>query len=89
MQNHLSVIAEGVPAFGWVTVVRRSRTFVLCSFVVDLAQEPKPGPYVKDMKESAEFYANRVVKEFKERCPRPRSLTLPRGADIAQQSKAR
>jgi hypothetical protein len=29
--------------------------------------EPKPAPYVKDTKESAEFYANRIIKEFKER----------------------
>ena len=48
--NHLSVVAEGIPALAWVTL------------------DQKPGPFVADMKESAQFYANRVVKDFKDRC---------------------
>lgn len=28
--------------------------------------EPKPGPFVKDMKDAADFYGNRVIKEYKE-----------------------
>ncbi|SNX81560.1 probable adenylyl-cyclase-associated protein CAP [Melanopsichium pennsylvanicum] len=28
--------------------------------------EPKPGPYVGEMKDSAQFYANRVIKDFKD-----------------------
>lgn len=31
-----------------------------------IAVEPKPGPYVGEMKDSAQFYANRVIKDFKE-----------------------
>ncbi|KAI0792862.1 adenylate cyclase associated N terminal-domain-containing protein [Abortiporus biennis] len=50
--NHLSLVAEGGSAVGWVTVT------------------PKPGPYVKDIKESAEFYGNKVIKEFKEKDPK-------------------
>lgn len=46
--NHLSAIAEGIPAVGWVTV------------------EPKPGPYVEEMKNAGQFYFNRVIKEFKD-----------------------
>ena len=46
--NHLSAVAEGLPALGWVTV------------------EPKPGPYIEEMKNSGQFYFNRVIKEFKE-----------------------
>lgn len=30
--------------------------------------EPKPGPFVKDMKDAADFYGNRVIKEYKETC---------------------
>lgn len=30
-----------------------------------VAVEPKPAPYVGDMKDSAQFYANRVIKDFK------------------------
>ncbi|KIJ68943.1 hypothetical protein HYDPIDRAFT_79601 [Hydnomerulius pinastri MD-312] len=29
--------------------------------------EPKPGPYVNDIKESTMFYSNRVLKEFKDK----------------------
>lgn len=46
--NHLSAVAEGLPALGWVAV------------------EPKPGPYVEEMKNSGQFYFNRVIKEFKD-----------------------
>ncbi|MCO5613787.1 hypothetical protein L7F22_068065 [Adiantum nelumboides] len=46
--NHLSAIAEGIPAVGWVTI------------------EPKPGPYVEEMKNAGQFYFNRVIKEFKD-----------------------
>ena len=46
--NHLSGVAEGIPALGWVQM------------------EPKPVPYVKDMVGAAQFYTNRVIKDFKE-----------------------
>ncbi|CCM03686.1 uncharacterized protein FIBRA_05830 [Fibroporia radiculosa] len=29
--------------------------------------EPKPGPFVAEIKDSAQFYGNRVIKEFKEK----------------------
>ncbi|KAI8320381.1 hypothetical protein GQ54DRAFT_220475 [Martensiomyces pterosporus] len=47
--NHLSTVAEGIAAFGWVAV------------------EPTPVPYINDMKDSAQFYGNRVLKEWKEK----------------------
>ena len=31
-----------------------------------IAVEPKPGPYISDMKDGAQFYTNRVIKEHKE-----------------------
>lgn len=46
--NHLSAIAEGLPAVGWVAV------------------EPKPGPYIEEMKNSGQFWSNRVIKQFKD-----------------------
>ena len=30
-----------------------------------VAVEPTPGPYIGDMKDSAQFYANRIIKEYK------------------------
>ncbi|XP_068602923.1 adenylyl cyclase-associated protein 1-like [Brachionichthys hirsutus] len=32
-----------------------------------VAVAPKPGPYVKDMQDSAKFYTNRVLKEYKDK----------------------
>jgi len=32
--------------------------------------EPKPGPYVQAIRESAQFYTNRVIAEFKEKEPK-------------------
>ncbi|ORY86775.1 adenylate cyclase associated N terminal-domain-containing protein [Protomyces lactucae-debilis] len=49
--NHLSVVAEGIPALFWVAV------------------EPTPAPHVGDLKDSAQFWANRVIKEYKEKDP--------------------
>ncbi|KAF9909945.1 hypothetical protein EC991_007748 [Linnemannia zychae] len=49
LATHLTVVAEGIPALGWVTI------------------EPKPAPFVGEMKDSAQFYANRVVKDWKEK----------------------
>lgn len=46
--NHLSGVADGIPALGWVTM------------------SPKPCPYIKDTLGSAQFYTNRVIKEFKD-----------------------
>ena len=44
---HLSALAEGVPALGWV--------------VVSL-----PVPHVTDFIDAAQFYGNRIIKEYKE-----------------------
>ncbi|KAF9934914.1 hypothetical protein FBU30_010181 [Linnemannia zychae] len=49
LATHLTVVAEGIPALGWVTI------------------ESKPAPFVGEMKDSAQFYANRVVKDWKEK----------------------
>lgn len=73
--NHLSAVSEGIPAAGWVTVVSRRADRAYrwrvadhgsCAFAANL-QEPKPGPFVNEMKDSAQFYTNRVIKEFKEK----------------------
>ncbi|WFD21146.1 suppressor of rasval19 [Malassezia caprae] len=32
-----------------------------------VAVEPTPGPYINDMKDSAQFYANRVIKDMKDK----------------------
>jgi hypothetical protein len=36
----------------------------------DSLQQPKPGPYVNEIKESTAYYANRILKDFKEKCDR-------------------
>lgn len=73
--NHLSAVSEGIPAAGWIAVVSRpdsqptwlgvriAESFICCGH----EQEPKPGPFVSEMKESAQFYLNRVIKDFKEK----------------------
>lgn len=69
-QSHLSAVSEGAPALGWVTVVRTIRLlsgFSKAEASGPIAQEPKPGPYVKEMNEASQFYVNRVIKEHKER----------------------
>ncbi|GAA5968176.1 hypothetical protein JCM11641_003758 [Rhodosporidiobolus odoratus] len=50
--NQLTVVSEGIPALGWVTL------------------DSKPGPYVGEFKDSAMFWVNRVIKEFKESDPK-------------------
>lgn len=47
--NHMAMLSDGAPAFGWVTV------------------DEKAAQYVSDMIQSAQFYANRIVNEFKEK----------------------
>lgn len=32
-----------------------------------VAVEPKPAPYVGDMKDAAQFYVNRILKDYKEK----------------------
>lgn len=65
--NHHIVLADGAPAVGWVAVVR-----LLLRGIYTLAdqiclQSPKPGPYIKDIKESIEYYGNRIIKDFKDK----------------------
>ncbi|KAJ3271248.1 F-actin-capping protein subunit alpha [Terramyces sp. JEL0728] len=48
---HLSAIADGIPALGWVVVA------------------PTPAPYIGEMKDAAQFYANRVIKDNKDKHP--------------------
>jgi len=31
-------------------------------------QSPTPGPFVKDMLEAGQFFSNRVLKDFKDKC---------------------
>ncbi|KAJ1944817.1 suppressor of rasval19, partial [Linderina macrospora] len=47
--NHLSTVADGIAALGWVAV------------------EKTPVPYINEMKDSAQFYANRVLKEWRDK----------------------
>ncbi|EAU88236.1 adenylyl cyclase-associated protein [Coprinopsis cinerea okayama7 len=49
--QHLTFMAEGAPAIGWVV-------------------SPTPAPYVGDVKESTEFWGNRIIKEWKEKNPK-------------------
>jgi hypothetical protein len=32
-----------------------------------IAVQPAPAPYIKEMSDSAQFYTNRVLKDFKEK----------------------
>ncbi|KAF9968552.1 hypothetical protein BGZ70_002456 [Mortierella alpina] len=66
LSTHLTAVAEGIPALGWVTIVPY-RVLEIHGTVSDDYAEPKPAPYVGEMKDSAQFYANRVVKDWKEK----------------------
>ena len=46
------------------------------SFRSHSLQQAKPGPFVKDIKEEAEFYGNRLIKEYKDKCVRRGSTFL-------------
>ena len=48
--SHLSAVSEGIPALGWVALPSGSPM----------------APFVKDMREAAEFWVNRVIKEYKD-----------------------
>lgn len=39
---------------------------LLINFHFVFWQNQKPGPYVKEMKDAATFYTNRVLKDYKE-----------------------
>ncbi len=65
--NHLSTVAEGAPCVGWVTVVSILLFLLRLAVRLRLLQSSKPGPYVGEMKDSTQFYGNRVIKEFKEK----------------------
>eukprot|EP01128_Nolandella_sp_AFSM9_P010313 TRINITY_DN70_c0_g1_i1.p1 TRINITY_DN70_c0_g1~~TRINITY_DN70_c0_g1_i1.p1 ORF type:complete len:723 (-),score=265.99 TRINITY_DN70_c0_g1_i1:83-2251(-) len=45
--NHLTAVAEGIPALGWIVVPKT------------------PAPYAKEMLGSAQFWTNKILKEFK------------------------
>ncbi|KAJ3337580.1 F-actin-capping protein subunit alpha [Gonapodya sp. JEL0774] len=68
--NHLSAVAEGAPGLGWV-MISGSHDLMQEAIAVNLYAvakvEPKPAPYVEEMKQAAQFYTNRVLKEFKDK----------------------
>lgn len=73
--NQLTVVSEGIPALGWVTLVRLLSASLSWKLRrpaerarLALLQDAKPGPYVGEFKDSAMFWVNRVIKEHKESC---------------------
>jgi adenylyl cyclase-associated protein len=66
--NHFTAVCEGAAAWGWIAVVsrRNGSTNSMTLILFDCGQEPTPAPFVGDMKDSAQFYTNRVIKEFKD-----------------------
>lgn len=65
--NHFSFVSEGCPAAAWIAMVILLLGSRL-SGVHNRPQESKPGPYVTDMKEATQFYGNRILKDFREKC---------------------
>lgn len=39
-----------------------------CLLNDDRLQEPKPAPYVNDIKDATMYYGNRILKDFKDKC---------------------
>lgn len=71
--NHLMAVGAGMPALGWILIVRSIfcfyvdtffDTFFFFAFVFSL-QEKTPAPYVLEMLASGEFYSNKVLVAYK------------------------
>lgn len=64
--GHLQFASEAAVAVAWVAYVRN---FAQASshFNQKLHLQDNPTQYVKDVKESSEYYGNRVIKDFKEK----------------------
>ena len=58
--NHFSLCPQRCYCF-------YSKSAVNVGVSLSLSQDPKPGPYVKDMQDAAMFYTNRVLKDYKEK----------------------
>lgn len=49
--THLTTVAEGIAMLGWITT----------------GTDPKPADFVTETLSSAQFYGNRVLKEYKDK----------------------
>lgn len=49
--THLTTVSEGIAMLGWITT----------------GTDPKPADFVSETLSSAQFYGNRVLKEFKDK----------------------
>lgn len=67
--THLSFVAEGSPAVAWIAVVGPFFTAkcLKLQWLMATLQENKPGPLVTEKKDAAQFYGNRIIKDFKEK----------------------
>ena len=88
--NHLSAISESIAALGWVQVVRVHEILTsyslyrLTNYVKIIFQKPAPSPFVKEMNDAGQFYANRVLKDFKEKDKKHVEWTKAWSATLAE-----
>jgi adenylyl cyclase-associated protein len=65
--HHFSAISEGSLAFNWVFVVSHEmRDFAKLS-EFSVIKSPAPASFIGDTRESAQYFTNRVLQEFKSR----------------------
>ena len=72
---HYSTIATGASCVSWITV-SPTKIPVKSHFDSHFLQSDKPGPFVQGVKEETEFYGNRVIKEYKEKCVQSCHMSL-------------
>lgn len=63
---HYQVVNDGIACIGWIQMVREPGHPSMNALIY-LLQTSAPGGFVKEQKEAAEYYANRVIKDYKEK----------------------
>ena len=65
--HHFSAISEGSLAFNWVFVVSHEMRNFIKSPDFLILKSPAPVSFIGDMRDSAQYFTNRVVQEYKSR----------------------
>jgi adenylyl cyclase-associated protein len=64
-ENHLNVLAGGSPAPLWPLSVRILS--LQSSDVLMKVLQPTPAPHVAEIKESVDYYGNKIIKDLKDK----------------------
>ena len=67
--NHQKTVAEFLQALTWVAQTAEAGKQLFC-FITDMVVIGKPSIHVDQCWQSAEFYGNKILKEFRTRDPK-------------------